>query len=281
MNESSYPSCAGRNAAGAPPDVGVRLREVEAELAETRARLIELERQWQGWLSIISHDLRGPLTVILGHSDNLLQAAGAASDEQKRAVCAIANAARRLDKMIGQVVDGARLDLGCLTFHPEEVDLAAIVLAEVRRARQRYPEASIHTDLSPDLPAILADRRRVGQIVGTLLSNAALFSPARATIRARLRRRGDDLVLTVTDQGAGVAPEEQAYLFERFFRPERLREVGREGLGLSLWIARRLAEAMGVRVEGQCAVGGQGATFALSLPLHRTAEGTSEGGPRI
>lgn len=250
-------------------DLEARVRELERELSEARAELATLRQQWTNWLALISHDLRGPLTLILGYAQNLLRRRPADAEEgdrDRRELEMIVAGARRVDKMIGQVVDAARLENGLLASEPRDLDLNSIAREEVRLAKRRYPDRTFTMIGTDALPPIYADRRRTAQILASLLSNAALFSPAGADVEIATRDVPDRVIVAVRDPGLGLTPDEQARVFDRAFHSERAREVRREGLGLSLFIARQLARLQGGDLWVESPGPGHGATFSVSFP---------------
>lgn len=251
-----------------PPSSESCIARLEAELAERDARIARLEQSWEQWLRLISHDFRGPLTLVLGYTQTLLQTLPETPDreQERHDLSAAIFAAQRLDKMIGQIVDAARLEARLLVLARAEAEIEPIIREQVKKARHRHPGRSIRASIAPDLPPIETDPRRVGQIITTLLSNAILFSPSSSVVTLTARREGDNVVIAVDDHGIGLDGDDAARLFERFYRPERAREARREGLGLSLVIAAQLAEGLGGRIWATSPGLGQGTTFYFELP---------------
>ena len=247
----------------------LRVRALEHQLQERGRELARLRDQWEAWLSLLSHDTRTPLTVILGYAENVLAQLphSDADDAPNRQLQAIAVGARRLNNMISQIVDGARLDAGLLEVRPRPVDLVGMIKTELRRARQAYPEQDFHSDLPGSLPQVVADAGRVAQVISSFLSNAATYSPPGSEIRVSARHRGQQVVISVSDPGHGLASEELTRVFERGFQSDRPPEARREGLGFSLAIAKRSAELLGEEVWASSPGPGHGATFNLALPV--------------
>lgn len=228
-----------------------------------------MERHWEQWLKLISHDFRGPLTLILGYVQTVLQhlPPGAAYEQDRRDLEAAMNASQRLDKMVGQIVDAARLEANLLTLTLTDVDVASIVREQIRKAHRRYPERTIRANIPDDLPRVIGDSRRIGQIVATLLSNAIVFSPATSVVAVLVRRIGDTVDLAVADQGVGFTDAEKERLFEKFYRHERAQAARREGLGLSLLVAENLARILNGRLWAESPGPERGSTFHLSLQI--------------
>ncbi|MGH2457499.1 MAG: sensor histidine kinase, partial [Chloroflexota bacterium] len=158
------------------------------------------------------------------------------------------------------------LETHLLTLAPAETELAPIIRAQVQKARHRYPNRPIRVSITDSLPLIVVDARRVGQIIATLLSNAALFSPGLSPIVLSVRREDASIVIAVADHGIGLDETDRTRLFQKFYRAERAHETLREGLGLSLFVAAELAGRLGGRLWAASPGPGQGATFSLELP---------------
>lgn len=246
-----------------------RIQALEGELAVARSQNDELRRQWSAWLALVSHDLRGPLTLILGYAQSIARRlpTGVADDRARRELDSIVGGARRVDKMIGQIVDAARLDAGLLAIERRDVDLVPLLQEEVRRAKRLYSEHVFQIKTPDTLAPILADPRRVSQIIATLLSNAALYSPSRPMVDVTADSDGDRVVVVVRDQGLGLDTSERRHLFDRGFHSDRSRDVRREGLGLSLSIARELSHALGGELWVESAGPNRGASFFVAFPL--------------
>jgi signal transduction histidine kinase len=246
-----------------------RVALLEAELAATEERNRLLQEHWGAWISLISHDLRGPLTLILGHAENIQYRLnkGAEAESDRRGLIAIVGAARRLNKMLGQVVDGARLEIGALATQPREIDLVALVDDEVRRFRRAHPHRAVRVRLPDSPPYAFGDPRRVAAIFGSLLSNAVIFSPKGGEIAVDVIASGESVAIRVCDSGIGLDPEEIPHLFERFYRPDHARTLPREGLGMSLAIARDVVQSFGGDLTAVSPGPNLGTCFTLQLPF--------------
>ncbi|HEX5415370.1 MAG TPA: HAMP domain-containing sensor histidine kinase [Chloroflexota bacterium] len=251
-----------------------RVTSLEAELAAAEARNRQLLARWEAWISVISHDLRGPLTLILGHAENIQHrlAKGKEAGRDRRGLNAIVAAARRLNKMLGQVVDGARLEIGGLASQPRAFDLPALIDEEVRRYHRIYPDRVVRVAAPAALPLALGDPHRVAGIVAQLLSNATIFSPGGGEIRVAGAADGALVLLTVCDAGIGLEAEDVGRLFEPFYRPERARPLPREGLGLSLALAREILRANGGDLTVTSPGPNLGACFTMSMPIATEVE---------
>ena len=176
--------------------------------------------------------------------------------------------------LIGDLLDVARIETGALPVDPEPVEVAALV----DRARNAFTSAGGRNDLAidvaPGLPLVMADRRRIVQVIGNLLSNAARHSSESSVIEVSAVRTGGDIEVSVADQGRGIPAEDLPLLFRKFSRREGRDTVGDTGLGLA--ICKGIVEAHGGRIHAESEGPGLGARFVFTLPVVRDAEA----GPR-
>jgi signal transduction histidine kinase len=239
---------------------------------EVAAQLEALERLRTDLLSTIAHELRTPLTAVRT-SVGLLRDPGIRPDEAARAQLLerIARSAERMQRLVADVLDLARFRSGTLTLQARRFDgvglarEAGSALASPLQAREQHLDLRV-----PDGPVwVYGDRRRLEQALLNLLSNAHKFSPPGATICLSVAVVGDDVVWSVEDRGPGVAPEDRARLFERFFTSAS--DSGGSGTGLGLPISLAIAEAHGGTIDVDTEPG-RGSRFALRVPAHGPAE---------
>ena len=239
-------------------------RTSELHAALRRARQVdELKSQL---LSTVSHELRTPLTAIRGQTSTLLDYADEVSPaERLEALHIIDKEAARLDELIGHILDMSRIESGALRVEPIAMDLSPILRETIALFAAQAPRHNLHANLPPGLPLVQADPRRVRQVLCNLLDNAVKFSPAGSTIMVNTQNTPTVLLVSVKDEGAGIAPEHLPRLFDRFYRVES-RGLRTGGVGLGLAISKGLVEAMG----GQVSVAsqpGEGSVFSFSLLL--------------
>ncbi len=246
--------------------------------------LEELERLRAEFLSLVSHELRGPLTSIKGSAVNLRESLHSLDPaELLQFVRIIESQADRMRDLIGQLLDVARIESGSLSVTPEPARVSALVDDARSAFLAGDPGRSVTLDLEPDLPWVMADRRRIAQVLGNLLSNAARRSPPDAAIRIDAARPQPDeagqVSISVSDRGRGVSPERLPYLFRKFSSPD---ESGRDesdygepaalGAGLGLAICKGIVEAHGGRIRAESEGLGRGSRFTFTLPV---AEGAA------
>jgi signal transduction histidine kinase len=214
-------------------------------------------------VATVSHELRSPLTSIKGYTALILNRWDRIDDAQKRMMLEqIQRDADRVTRLITELLDISRLEAGRLTLRRERVDLRELAARVAEQVGMAYPDLRAEVDLPADLPPVLADPDKVEQVLTNLVENAAKYADP-APVRITATADATAVTLAVEDRGEGIAPEDLARLFDRFFR----RDDGRPtGTGLGLWISRRLAEAHGGSLTATSEVG-RGSVFRLELPL--------------
>ena len=228
------------------------------------APLDEIERQRTEFLGLVSHELRAPLTSIKGSADTLLEE-GADLDraEMREFFRIIADQAHHMRALIGDLLDAGRIDSGTLSVAPEVSEVTVLV----ERARDTFVSGggrhAVLVDLPAGLPPVMADRRRIVQVLNNLLSNAARHAPESSPIRVAAAREEAHVAVSVCDEGRGVAPEALPHLFRKH-AGTGTGPAGGHGLGLA--ICKGLVEAHGGRIRAESAGAGRGATFTFTLP---------------
>jgi signal transduction histidine kinase len=241
-------------------------------------RLRELDRLKDDFVASVSHELRTPLTSIRGYLELLHDGEGGPlTGNQREFLTVIDRNADRLLRLVGDLLDVAQIDGGQIVLERERVALAAIAEDAVEGARAVACTRGI--DLISEAsaaPFVHADPSRLAQVVDNLVSNALKFTPTGGTVRVRVAAEADRAVLTVSDTGMGIPKDEQARLFERFFRANAAGERAIPGTGLGLWITKTIVDAH----EGAIAVtseAGSGTTFVVELPLAQNEEAAHPG----
>ncbi len=244
-----------------------RLNREQAEAAQVAARLAERDHQVQAleesdrlrheFFANVSHELRTPLGGILTG----VTAAASRDDIEpslREELEGVAAAARRLARLVSDVLDMARIEGGAVDLRLDRVDIAEAITAAAGRLRRLSPQRRVDVRVDAGEPEVIADWDRLGQVIDNLLSNADHHAPAGTAVTVTAHREGPNIVVRVMDEGPGVAPELRERIFERFVR-------GSGGTGLGLPIVRGLVTAQGGRVWLEEAAG-PGGHFAVSLP---------------
>ncbi|HXH96468.1 MAG TPA: HAMP domain-containing sensor histidine kinase [Gaiellaceae bacterium] len=242
------------------PRGGDEIAHLASRFGEMASKLAESEELSRHFLMTVSHELRTPLTAIRGHVAALRE--GVFDDEGARdqSLAVIGEEAMRLERLVGDVLDLAKLDARRFAVLREEVDMEQLCERVYATFGEEARRRSI--DYRRQLegrPVIVTDGDRVLQIISNLLSNAFRWTPEGGRIELGLAAANGDVSVTVSDNGPGITSEER----ERIFRPFWSRDGGGTGLGLA--IARELAVALGGRIELESAPG-RGSRFRLVLP---------------
>ena len=218
-------------------------------------------------LSSISHDLRTPLSSILG-AVSTLRTLGAKMPKTDREdlLSAIEEEASRLSRFVSNLLDMTRLEGGSMDARRDPVDLPGVIQAAARRARQLWPQREIRIAGTAGVPSVKGDTAMLEQVVFNILDNANKFAPPGKPTNVALGADSHDVVLSVEDEGPGVPPEDMDRVFDKFYRGKQ--GDGRApGTGLGLAICRGMVTAMGgsIRVDSPVARG-RGTRIVVRLP---------------
>ncbi|MBI2954966.1 MAG: PAS domain S-box protein [Chloroflexi bacterium] len=223
----------------------------------------EVEKLKDEFVSLLSHDLRTPLTIIRGQAQ-MVQRYSDRLDVVRSSSDAIIDSGRRMEAMIADLVDSARLETGQLRIERQSVDLMGFTSAMLERAGPMVEVGRILLEMPSDLPPINADPDRLERVLMNLLTNALKYSPPEASVLVSARRLGGEVAVSVTDHGVGIAREDLPRIFERYFRADTMRRA--DGLGLGLYISKMLVNAHGGQVWAESEPG-RGSTFYFTLPF--------------
>src|SRR6202035_5290901 len=220
-------------------------------------------------LGTVAHDLKNPLGVILGRTEMLTEliSTGASRESVTAQVEHIRDATRRLTSMVDHLISDAMADAFDITIRREPVDIAALV-SEVADANQPLAvnKQQTMTVSAPPNFVTMCDTDRMREAIDNLVSNAIKYSPIRGKITVGGGRGGTNTVIRITDQGAGLLPEDLGRLFGRFQRLSAKPTAGESSTGLGLSIVKRIIDMHGGEVTADSAGPGQGSTFTIILP---------------
>jgi two-component system sensor histidine kinase KdpD len=225
---------------------------------------MESERLRNSLLAALSHDLRTPLTVLVGLAESLTLAKPPLARAQVEIAEAMKDEAHRMSALVGNLLDMARIESGEVKLNLEWQPLEEVVGSALRAARGMLTNHRVEVSLPRDLPLVRLDALLIERVLVNLLENAAKYTPAGSRVSLSAEVVGDRMSLSVADDGPGLPPGREEAVFQKFTRGER--ESATPGVGLGLAICRAIVESHGGRITGQNRHGG-GAVFTLSLPL--------------
>lgn len=244
-----------------------------ADETVVQAARLEGERYREALLSSISHDLRTPLATITGAVTGLRQLGDRMTAENRDDLLqSIEEESGRMSRFVANLLDMTRIEAGTLKPKRDWVDVADVVQSAVERTRKHAPGRVIETGIAADLPLIRGDSVLLSQVLFNLLDNAVKYGGSEP-INVYARRDGKDVLISVTDLGKGIPPEDLDRIFEKFYR--RGKPDGRSpGTGLGLSIARGFVEAMGGRIHAESpALKKRGTRIVLRFPESDDAKG--------
>ncbi|MBI4331014.1 MAG: PAS domain-containing sensor histidine kinase [Chloroflexi bacterium] len=222
------------------------------------------ERMKDEFIGMVSHEIRTPLTVLMGALGTAMTE-GVPPEDARSLLHDAMDGAESLNHIVGNLLELSRYQSDRLSLQKGTFEMAAIVRGVVEKESSHLSSHRLNLDIPHDLPPVSADRVRVELILNNLLINAGKYSDAGTEVRISARKGSDHLVISVSDQGKGISPDDQARLFQSF---ERLAETSttRPGLGLGLLVCKRLVEAHGGKIWVESEPG-KGSTFSFTLPL--------------
>lgn len=238
------------------------LGQVESAFRDKEASEARLRR----FIADASHELRTPIATIRGYAELFHRGAAGRPDDLAKVTSRIESEAKRMGTLVDELLLLARLDQGS-TAHRERVDLTVLAAEAVSDAAARARERSLHVEQDGAV-VVSGDVARLRQVLANLLSNVLQHTPPESSAAVRVRAEGEDAVVEVVDTGPGLASDECARVFERFFRTDaaRARDGGGAGLGLSIVESVVVAHGGKAEVDSEKGVG---TTFRITLPLDR------------
>jgi len=251
-----------------------RILRLQEDLLEKNSELERLNETKNQFLGMAAHDLRNPLSGIVGYGSLLSEGlVGALNDQQRNVIERILNSSRFMVKLVNDLLDVSKIEAGKLELELESVDLCDLIreCLELNQPRAREKEIEIVFDLPEDGPSeLVADRNKITQVLDNLITNAIKFSNAKSKVDIGLQPSDDQVTLFVRDQGQGIVKEELDHLFKPFSRTSTKSTGGEKSTGLGLVICKKIVEGHGGQIWVESEVG-KGTTFYFSLSRMATA----------
>ena len=239
-----------------------QLEEEAAAIRDAR----EMDRLRSEVMATMSHELRTPLAAIKGYATALLlDEVKWPEDKRREFLGLIDEECENLQTMIADILDSSLIDVGQLVVELQPVRLPRLAHETADEMQRRTERHRLIVDFSPDFPIVDADSRRIKQVIRNILDNALKYSPNGGLVVIRGQVRPTDVVVSVSDEGVGISPENLIPLFEKYFRVKSPTGYHVAGTGLGLPVARAIVEAHGGRIWAESKVR-QGTTLSFSLP---------------
>ncbi len=248
------------------------LRRRNRELVIANDELKKLDELKSEFVSMVSHELRAPLTNINGSIELLLEGAAPCYDPEHREMLQIVGEqSQRLTRLVKGILNVSRIEAGQLVLQPQAFNILGLIEKVIDVWETRGIANRLERPRSVNLPSVWADRDRTEEILFNLIDNAIKYSSEGAAIRIDAESNGRFVAISVSDRGIGIPEDEIDRIFEKFHRVDRKDAMESYGHGLGLYICRRLVEAQGGQIWVESVVG-EGSTFRFTLPLAGRAE---------
>jgi two-component system phosphate regulon sensor histidine kinase PhoR len=231
--------------------------------------LKKIDQVRRDFVANVSHELRTPLSILRGYIETLLDSPDTSRGELSRILGVMERHSKRLDSLAEDLLTLAQLESTNPDLQLDDVDLSSLFGELIRDWEKKLAKKHLNTlvDVPPDLPMIRADRVRLQEALYNLLDNAVNYSGDHGEIRLMARRRDEQMVLSVSDNGIGISKEDLPRIFERFYRVDKARTAENiRGTGLGLAIVKHIAQLHGGRVEAESELE-KGTTIRVVLPI--------------
>jgi signal transduction histidine kinase len=244
------------------------IREQNATLQRTISQLQELDQVRSDLVSMVSHDLRAPLTNISGSIELMQNGCSDPACMCQELLPIISDQTGRLTRLVQGLLNVTRIEAGRLHLHSKPALISAMARRAVRATQVGLTDHRFEIQVADDLPLVWVDEDRIEEVLVNLLDNAVKYSPDGGTIRVDARMVAGEVVVSVTDPGIGIPAEELERIFQKYQRGDG--SDGIRGHGLGLYICQKLVEAHGGRIWAESNPGA-GSTFRFSLPTRLPA----------
>ena len=246
----------------------------------------QIEKLKDEFVSVVSHELRSPLTAIKGYTQHLIRrierrlrksqqehlqqskaitTADIPESYDLRSLSIVQIQADHLERLVNDLLDLSRVQWGKLHLHYSSFYLADVLSESVRSVKASAEQHTVYLDIATQDTSIEADKMRLSQVIGNILDNAIKYSPHGGQVTVKLEKQVDEYLVSITDQGIGISPEYLVHIFERFYRVRNTASLQYSGIGLGLYVTKAIVEGHGGRIwvtnnEGL------GCTFSFTVP---------------
>lgn len=255
--------------------VKVRTQELDEkikELANANARLKKLDQTRSEFVSLVSHQIRAPLTNIRGAVEKLRGENGEIPNKSVSMLYIIDQQAERLDKLVRDVLNANQIETGHLILQKEPVSILPLIEQAVDQLRSRNQNQDVTIPVKPGLPLVYSDSDRVLEIMANLLDNAAKYSPNDSEIQVSAYANQSEITISIRDFGPGIPVQDVHRIFEKFYRSDSSDSQIAYGYGLGLYICRNLVKALDGKIWAENHSEG-GAVFSFTLPIWQESNG--------
>jgi PAS domain S-box-containing protein len=236
------------------------------ELAQANTNLQKLDETRSEFVSLVSHQIRAPLTNMGGAVERMQADCATINPTCTRMFTIFDQQVSRLDRLVQDVLNAARLEIGELSLQPEPISVQPVVRRVMKQTRARIATRPTHFPDKPGLPMVFADRDWVAEVLVNLLDNADKYSPPGEEVFLEVRAEQTEVTISIRDCGPGLSPEDIERVFDKFYRTDSSDSQVAYGYGLGLYVCRRLVEAQGGRIWAENHPDG-GSVFSFTLPV--------------
>lgn len=227
----------------------------------------KMDKLRKDFVANISHELRTPISMLQGYSEAILDGIAATPEEQRELVEIIFDESVRMNKLVNELLDFARMEAGHLQIHPVRCNMDQFLNKIMKKFNGVAKEANITLTVSNELGSrsVYFDNDRMEQVFTNLIDNAIRHTPEHGKISISVYEKQNDLCIEISDSGCGISSEDLPFLFERFYKADKARTRGRSGTGLGLSIVKHIVEAHRGRISVDSTIR-EGTTFFIHIP---------------
>jgi signal transduction histidine kinase len=248
-----------------------RVREATADLREANQKLMKLDETKSEFISIASHQLRTPLTIIKGYISMILEKNfGEINEAQEEALTKVYQSNERLIQLVENLLNISRIESGRFQYTFERLSIKVLTESAVKELSSMVEKngLTLKYKAEKNLPEIYFDEEKLRQVILNLIDNALKYSK-KGTVLVEIKKAGNNILFTVSDKGIGISSEDMPNLFKKFSRGSGTSLVHTGGTGLGLYVAKNIIEAHGGKIWAESRGSGKGAVFSFCLPIDR------------